>query len=76
MSTPTLARHKGFGGIVEYDVAAAHFHGEVLLGRDVVTFQSATEDGLQHAMAASIDDYLDFCCQRGETPSAPRRAIK
>ncbi len=50
---------------------ASFFHGEVINLRDVVTFQSDSVEGLKREFRTSVDDYLDFCRERGETPEKP-----
>lgn len=47
------------------------FHGELLGVQDVVTFQGRTPAELRKAFRESVDDYLDFCAQRGAEPSKP-----
>ena len=39
--------------------------------RDVVTFQGATVTQLRKALRDSVDDYLEFCAERGESPEKP-----
>jgi len=63
--------HKGYTGTVTYDDEAEIFHGEVAGLRDVVTFQGTTVKELKRAFRESVDDYLDFCAQRGEEPEKP-----
>lgn len=66
-----LIQYKGYLGKVEYDDQAGIFHGEVINTRDVITFQGTCVDELRAAFRASVDDYLDFCAQRGEEPEKP-----
>jgi predicted HicB family RNase H-like nuclease len=47
------------------------FHGEVIGLRDVVTFQGRTPAELRKAFAESVDDYLEFCAGRQESPDKP-----
>ncbi len=47
------------------------FHGEVLDTRDVITFQGTSVSDLEKAFRESIEDYLDFCKERGEAPDKP-----
>ncbi len=47
------------------------FHGEVTDLRDIVTFQGRSVDELKTAFQESVDDYLDFCSERGEKPDKP-----
>ena len=63
--------HKGYHGKVEFDEEAGLFHGEIVDLRDVVTFQGKSVAELEQAFRDSIDDYLDFCRQRGEEPDKP-----
>ena len=63
--------YKGYFAKVEFDDEADIFHGEVINLRDVVTFQGQTVDELHKALRDSIDDYLEFCAQRGEEPEKP-----
>ena len=58
-------------GVVEFDDEAGLFHGEVVNTRDVITFQGATVDELRTAMQDSVDDYLDWCAERGKEPEKP-----
>ena len=63
--------YKHYIGKVEFDDEAGVFHGEVINLRDVVTFQGETVAELEQAFRESIDDYLDFCKERGEEPEKP-----
>ena len=63
--------YKGYIGHVEFDDEANIFHGEVINLRDVVTFQGESVDELRTAFCESVDDYLAFCEQRGESPEKP-----
>lgn len=47
------------------------FYGNVVNMRDIVTFQGESVDQIRHAFKDSVDDYLDFCAQRGESPDDP-----
>ena len=66
-----MMEYKGYVGKVEFDDQAGIFHGEVLNLRDVVTFQGKTVVELRKAFHESIDDYLEFCAERGEEPEKP-----
>ncbi|MHC5894835.1 hypothetical protein [Nostoc sp.] len=46
-------------------------HGEVINIRDVITFQGSSVAELKQAFADSVEDYLDFCRERGEEPDKP-----
>ncbi len=64
----TLGPYQGYFGVARYDQAVKLFHAEVGGIKDVVTFQAKTVADLEAAFADSVDDYLDFCKQRGERP--------
>ena len=66
-----MLEYKGYTGYAEYDGLARIFHGEVLDTRDVITFQGTTVKEVEGAFRDSIDDYLEFCEQRGESPDKP-----
>lgn len=63
--------YKGYIGKVEFDDEAGILHGEVINIRDVVTFEGQTVEELQQAFRDSIEDYLEFCAERGEDPEKP-----
>ena len=63
--------YKGYSAKIEFDEDANIFHGEVINLRDVITFEGETVDGLRHAFQESVDDYLEFCAERGEDPEKP-----
>lgn len=66
-----MMEYKGYIGKVEIDEAAGILHGEVINVRDVITFEGTTVEEVQQAFRESVDDYLDFCAQRGESPEKP-----
>ncbi|MBN2216627.1 MAG: type II toxin-antitoxin system HicB family antitoxin [Pirellulales bacterium] len=66
-----MLEYKGYLGNVEFDDEADLFHGEVIGIRDVVTFQGRSVGELRAAFQESVDDYLEFCRQRGEQPDKP-----
>jgi predicted HicB family RNase H-like nuclease len=66
-----MMEYKGYIGKVEFDDEASLFHGEVAGTRDVITFQGKSAAELKRAFRESIDDYLNFCAERGETPDKP-----
>lgn len=63
-----MMKYKGYVGQVEYDHEAKIFHGEVIGLKDVITFQGTTVKEIETAFKDSIDDYLEWCKERGEKP--------
>ena len=66
-----MLEYKGYVGKVEFDDDAEIFHGEVLNLKDVITFQGRSVSELRKAFKDSIDDYLEFCAERHESPEKP-----
>lgn len=66
-----MLEYKGYRGQAEFDEDAAVFHGEVLGTRDVITFEGTTVRGLEKSFRDSVEDYLEFCGERGEEPNKP-----
>lgn len=63
-----MLEHKGYRGRVEFDSEAGIFQGEILDTRDVITFQGKTVNEIKRAFRDSVEDYLEFCAERGEEP--------
>ncbi|MCF6271461.1 MAG: type II toxin-antitoxin system HicB family antitoxin [Melioribacteraceae bacterium] len=66
-----MLNYKGYTGQINYDDEMKILHGEVIDTRDVITFQGKTVDEIEEAFRESIDDYLEFCNERGEQPDKP-----
>jgi predicted HicB family RNase H-like nuclease len=60
---------KGYLGTYEPDQGL--LFGRVVDIRDVITFVRQTPAEVEEAFQQSVDDYLDFCRERGEVPEAP-----
>ena len=66
-----MMEYKGYLSKVEFDDEANIFHGEVVNIRDVITFQGQSVAELRQAFEDSVEDYLEFCLERGEQPEEP-----
>jgi len=66
-----MMEYKGYIGKVEVDDEAGILYGEVINVRDVITFEGTSVDKVQKAFRESVDDYLNFCAKRGESPEKP-----
>lgn len=60
--------YRGYHAHANFDDEAKIFHGYVVGIRDVITFQASTEAALDKELALSVDDYLEWCEERGEAP--------
>lgn len=63
--------YKGYIGKVEIDDELGILYGEVINVRDVITFEGTSVEEVQQAFHESVDDYLEFCTKRGESPEKP-----
>lgn len=66
-----MMEYKGYFARVEFDNEANIFHGEIINVRDVITFEGESVDELRKAFTDSVEDYLEFCAERGEDPEKP-----
>ena len=63
---------KGYLGIItDIDFKIGTIHGEVLLTKDVVTFEADSIKDLVKEFKSSVQDYLDFCREDGVAPEKP-----
>lgn len=66
-----MKAYKGYTATVEFDADEMVLHGRVDSIRDVITFHASSSDQVQAAFEEAIDDYLDLCETRGESPEQP-----
>jgi predicted HicB family RNase H-like nuclease len=66
-----MIEYKGYRATVDFDGEARVFYGEVIDLNDVITFQGESVKELEQAFHDSVDDYLEFCKERGEKPEKP-----
>lgn len=66
-----MMEYKGYIAKIEFDAEANLFHGQVINMRDVITFQGHSVEELRREFAESVEDYLEFCAERGEEPEKP-----
>jgi len=66
-----MMQYKGYEAVVNFDNEAEIFHGEIINIRDVITFQGSSVEELKQAFRDSVEDYLEFCKERGEEPDKP-----
>lgn len=67
-----MIEYKGYHGEASFDDEAGIFYGEVIGTRDVITFQGKSAVEAESAFRDSIDEYLNFCAERGRPPNPPR----
>lgn len=64
-------KYKDYEAAVDYDDELEMFHGSVINTRDVITFYGKSVAALKREFKNSVDDYLEFCKERGEEPDRP-----
>lgn len=64
-----MMEYKGFQAKIKIDDETKLFHGEVINLHDVITFEPDCMDDRPQAFHDSVDDYMDFCEERGEDPN-------
>jgi predicted HicB family RNase H-like nuclease len=69
--TESEMRYKGYTGVVEFDEESGALFGRVVGLRDGITFQGDSVAEVIQAFHDSVDDYLEFCAERGESPEKP-----
>jgi predicted HicB family RNase H-like nuclease len=67
----TTLTHDGYIATVEIDEEAGVMHGRVINARAVLTFEGETLAELRAAFADTIEDYRDWCRERGVEPEKP-----
>ncbi len=71
MSKSNILTYKGYIGEITFDKDAKIFYGRVINTRDTITFQSDNAKDLEQEFQISVDTYLDFCQELGESPEKP-----
>ena len=64
----SVIEYLGYRATVAFDAEVSLYHGEVIGIRDVITFQAEAASGLHEAFAASVEEYLAVCAERGRSP--------
>ena len=67
----TTLKYKGYAGVIDVDPDAGVIHGTVIGTRDVITFEADSPKTITKAFRDSVDDYLDFCRDKGKSPDKP-----
>lgn len=66
MEQATLT-YKGYSARPEYSTEDGVFFGRLLGINDLVSFESANEEGLEEEFHKAVDDYLEFCAEIGKS---------
>ncbi len=64
--------YKGYTGVVtDFEPDTGALYGHVVGLRGGITFESESGEGLVREFRASVDDYLEWCEERGVEPQKP-----
>ncbi len=63
-----MMHYKGYIGQVEYDDTSQIYSGLVVAINAMITFYGETLKEAEQAFQDSVDDYLDWCEERGKEP--------
>lgn len=66
-----ILQYKGYSARFVKEGSSGPLHGVVVGIKDVITFQGDDYDQVEKAFHDSVDDYLEFCKERGEEPNKP-----
>lgn len=66
-----MIEYKGYTGIFDYDEDYEFFSGHVIDTRDGINFEGRSVSELKESMRRAVDDYLEFCQEKGREPSRP-----
>ncbi|MCK9508711.1 MAG: type II toxin-antitoxin system HicB family antitoxin [Pigmentiphaga sp.] len=60
--------YKGYLATIEFSAEDACLYGKVEYINDLIMFDGNNVEEMTNAFHNAIDDYLDFCAQRGKSP--------
>jgi predicted HicB family RNase H-like nuclease len=63
-----LMKYQGYEARIEYEEGDTIFHGRVLGIKDIISFEGTCVEELKGAFAEAVEDYLDFCKEKGIHP--------
>ena len=63
--------YKGYTALVEFDAEAGMLCGSVMGIRDNIFFEGRNADEIERYFQNAVDDYLDFCAEKGKDPEKP-----
>jgi predicted HicB family RNase H-like nuclease len=63
--------YRGYTAKVEYDAASRGLFGRVEGLRDAITFEAADVESLEREFQLSVDEYIRFCEEAGQSPERP-----
>ena len=65
----SVIEYRGYRATVVFDAEVGLYHGEVIGIPDVITFQAKAASQFRVEFAASVEEYLAMCAERGRAPA-------
>jgi predicted HicB family RNase H-like nuclease len=66
-----MMTYNGYFGSVHYNDTDSIFYGKLEFIRAIVSYEGTDVDSLRRAFRKAVDDYLDFCREKGKPPEKP-----
>jgi predicted HicB family RNase H-like nuclease len=63
--------YKDYIGSVEFSEEDAVFHGTVTGVKDLISFEGDSVNAITEDFHSAVDEYLNFCQERGKEPETP-----
>jgi len=63
--------YKNYEGSVEYSEEDQVFHGKIIGDHAFISYEGESLSALIEDFRISVDDYLEFCRERGSKPQLP-----
>ena len=66
-----MMTYKDYYGSVHYNDGDNVFYGKLEFIRALVSYEGTDVESLKRAFQEAVDDYLDFCQEKGKQPEKP-----
>jgi len=67
----TILEYKGYTALVQYSDEDGCFIGKVIGISDQIVFDAPSLEEIRKTFATDVDDYIQYCRQRGREPNRP-----
>lgn len=67
----SILEYKGYSAEIVFDAEGSILSGAVLGIRDGIVFESDSVQSIEAEFHEAVDDYLEFCAEKGKEPEVP-----
>ena len=71
-----MIKYKGYIGVFAFDEKANLFDGKVSNTDDLIIFQGKSIEEVRYAFRDAINEYVQWCRNRGVEPEKPQKNAK